>query len=326
MNQRESMFPKEVCGMFHASFSFVKELKNGFQNKIYEYESDGKPFILRLIAADRKTKEQIESELRWVRFLKENGVKASPPIPSINQEWVEKVGVEGTEYFACAFHKAEGAFINVSEPSQWNQAFFFDWGKTIGKMHKLSNTYNIEETRPTWAEKSFDPYGIMDSLPTDMQAKYTKHLTSLHTFSRGNEVFGLMHNDFHQGNFHVKNGEMILFDFDDCAYNWFANDLAVSFYHAYWQGTSFNPGDRNFAEIFLRPFFEGYRKEFELSDEILKQIPIFLKIRELYLYSLFSSRWNPVHMEEWQKAALINLRESILKEVPYAGIESFKEY
>jgi len=42
------------------------------------------------------------------------------------------------------------------------------------------------------------------------------------------ESYGLVHCDVNPTNFYVNDGQITLFDFDDCAYNWFINDIAVA--------------------------------------------------------------------------------------------------
>jgi len=41
------------------------------------------------------------------------------------------------------------------------------------------------------------------------------------------EVFGLIHGDFHHGNFLSQKGKIAVIDFDDCGFGHFAYDLAV---------------------------------------------------------------------------------------------------
>nr|WP_241745325.1 hypothetical protein [Lysinibacillus sphaericus] len=70
-------------------------------------------------------------------------------------------------------------------------------------------------------------------------------------------------------------------------------------------------------------FFAGYRTENMLHKDIIIQIPIFLKIREIYLYQLFKEKWNTGNLEEWQGYTLQNLEDKIRNQEPYAGINDF---
>lgn len=43
-------------------------------------------------------------------------------------------------------------------------------------------------------------------------------------------TYGIIHADLHPGNFHCRNGELTLFDFDHCAYGWRAYDLVIALF------------------------------------------------------------------------------------------------
>ncbi len=99
-------------------------------------------------------------------------------------------------------------------------------------MHKYTKDYTPLpgiHVRQQWYEryeiKDFDVY-----VPkTDIQAwrKYNKVMQWLHGLSQSNDTFGLIHADFYN-NFFIHADGITLFDFDDCHYNWFVYDLAVS--------------------------------------------------------------------------------------------------
>jgi hypothetical protein len=38
----------------------------------------------------------------------------------------------------------------------------------------------------------------------------------------------LVHSDLNPTNFHVNDGQLTLFDFDDCTYNWLINEIAIA--------------------------------------------------------------------------------------------------
>ena len=152
-------------------------------------------------------------------------------------------------------------------------------------------------------------------------------MTRLNSYKRTPENFGLIHNDLHQGNFHIENEEIILYDFDDCSYNFFAQDLAVSIYHALWTGTSFHPEWRDFPRYFLSHFFEGYTSRRKLSTEIHDQLKVSMQMRELFLYLLFQEKWEPSSLEDWQTSKLIELRVNLSdNRIPYEKVLDSVKY
>lgn len=61
------------------------------------------------------------------------------------------------------------------------------------------------------------------------QQKYDQ-LDGLHALPKDADSYGLIHNDFNDGNFTVDydNDNITAFDFDDCCYFWFMYDIACA--------------------------------------------------------------------------------------------------
>jgi len=294
-------------------------LSGGYQNTVYQFEKGEAAYIMRVSDAGRRTKGQIDDEVQWLLFLKENDVQVAAPIRNVHQSYVEG----SQKNYVIAFQKAKGKQVDVYNMSVWNETLFEKWGRLIGKLHRLSSEKPLALTnRPAWTSDNPDLLGLGKSLESkEMSVVYKRLLGKLQGFEKKETTFGLIHNDLHQGNFFFDGEDITLFDFDDCAYHWYAYDIAVSFYHAYWQGTSANPAAVSFGEDFMRDFMAGYKKEHSVDKDILLQIPIFLKIRELFLYALFMEKWNVNALEEWQEYTIHQLRESILKEKPHSDID-----
>jgi Ser/Thr protein kinase RdoA (MazF antagonist) len=225
------------------------------------------------------------------------------------------------------FEYINGKQIDVTNPNHWNIQLFEKWGKELGKMHSLVKKYKLSEVhRPVWSPNRVDVFGIRDQLVPTMKEIYDKHMEKLLQFQVKSDTFGLIHNDFHQGNIILVGNTPFIVDFDDCAFNWFAQDIATAFYHAYWQQNSFNQMNEQFIKPFLTSFFKGYKLENLLHNDIVKQIPVFLKLREIFLYHLFVQKWDLNRLEEWQKYTLIDLENKINNDLPYANITDFSIY
>jgi Ser/Thr protein kinase RdoA (MazF antagonist) len=96
-------------------------------------------------------------------------------------------------------------------------------------------------------------------------------------------VYGLIHQDAHGGNLLVdSDGALTLFDFDDCGYSWFANEIAIVLFYT----LTGEPDPLDVLRRFLPPFLDGYRSASPLDDAWLAEIPAFLKLRELELYAV----------------------------------------
>ncbi|MFD0048917.1 phosphotransferase enzyme family protein [Actinomycetes bacterium NPDC127524] len=308
----------QICEKYGVNRTYLVAINDGLQNSIFSYRKDEKEYILRISNSNRRSVEQLQSELTFIEGLAKSGLPVSKPVLSANLRLVEEINEQNSTFFTVAFTKAKGKPINVTDSSVWNEDLFFRWGKFIGKMHNLSGRFKGLQ-RPEWTVANPDLLNLLPKINTDIVKKrYLQLLDKLSHYQKSPDLFGLIHNDFHQGNFFFDNGEMTVFDFDDCAYNWFAYDLAVSFYHAYWQASSFTQDNINFSNIFWANFLRGYTSERTMTKELIEQVPIFLKIREIFLYVLFLEKWDLVHLEDWQAYTLKDLNYKIDNKIPYS--------
>jgi amicoumacin kinase len=292
------------------------KLSGGFNNDIYYLPEEGKVVRVSTNPDENKLSKGIQ-EIEWMKFLYKNGV-AVPHAISIE----EKAGKVITY-----FEFIRGNSIDVTDSSLWNGSTFTNIGRILGKMHALSKEFKGENYRPVYSIDNPDVFGIQKNLQPWLKDRYVRLLECLASFLMNTDSYGLVHNDFHQGNLILReNGEIVVIDFDDCSYNWFAQDIAVFFYHAYWQHSSFNGNEEKFKAEFLTHFFEGYQSENLLHQDTIKQIPIFLKLREIYLYQLFGRVWDQNNLEEWQTYTMQDLEKKILSGEAYGGIEDFSVY
>jgi|GEM_PF-1020772 len=277
---------------------------NGFQNIVMSFILDGKRYIARCTSENHRTREQIEAELLWLTHLVKNGFLLANAVQINKNHLITETVVESKRYFIVIFEHTNGRPVNVSDKDEWSEPFFFEWGTCIGKLH---STQSGTLHRPNWLE-SYSPKNGHEKEMIDQ----------LNTFDRTPETFGLIHNDLHQGNFHVKDKQIILFDFDDSAYHYFAQDLAVSIYHALWTGMSYHPDWDDFPHLFLRTFLQGYSSVKTLSLDMFEQIQLCMQFRERFLYRLFSKQWDPATMEEWQVMKIKELEDHIQEgQIPY---------
>ncbi|PLT30685.1 phosphotransferase enzyme family protein [Peribacillus deserti] len=296
----------------------IKRVTEGFQNIVYSYGEGGREKYLRITPAKLRNMNLIASEIAFILALHDGGIPVSLPVKSAAGNFIETVHHKWGPYHLVSFEAASGCPVDVTQPDIWNKGLFNKWGRMMGNMHKIAaNNVKRDLVRPVGLEADASIFcGVCPFVPDIIREKYQEHLKVLSDLSRTPDLFGLMHNDFHQGNFRVESGEITLFDFDDCAYYWYANDIAASFYHANWQNTSFNGKNEKFTELFFYEFFDGYTKEFTLHKEMTEQIPLFLKHREFFLLDLFTKNWDIDQLETWQSYTLKDLKERIEQEKP----------
>lgn len=91
--------------------------------------------------------------------------------------------------------------------------------QVLGQMHRLAKTYRPPSGaigRPAWhACEEYQGFPYRDQLPIIGQ-KYDQLVADLHALPEDVDSYGLIHNDFDDGNFTVDydNGDITVFDFD----------------------------------------------------------------------------------------------------------------
>jgi Ser/Thr protein kinase RdoA (MazF antagonist) len=290
---------------------------DGFESFMYRFDRAGEPFILRIGHSKRRSQTLIQGEVDWINYLAEGGAGVAKAILSQRNELVEAIEDGNGGYFlATAFTHARGAPV---QRGGWTEDVLQNYGRLLGRMHSLSKTYaprSADCQRMHWndsvmleAERFLPP---KDGLILEHYRHLLEHFKSL-PIDPAN--YGLIHQDAHPGNFFLDEDKQItLFDFDDCVYSWYANDLAiVLFYNIMY------PKDADDIRKFLVPFFAGYRQENKLDPTWLAEFPNFLKLREIDLYAVIHRSFdvNDLDDDPWVTRFMQGRRQMLLENRPY---------
>jgi len=304
-----------------SKISEVVKLEGGFQNHVFSFQMGNYRFIARLTPISKRSKALIEAELAFMESLKMHQIK-TPEIVSIKEKRVSELCIHQERLWLTVFQFIDEKQIDVANLSQWNAPFFKKWGRTIAQIHQIDVDSRIKLQRPNWLEDKEGEVNPIPSLLTESEKWvkdiYKNLLVKLASYPRNKHNFGLIHHDLHQGNFFMASNQLILFDFDDCAYNYYVQDLATSIYHALWTGCSFHPQWSDFKQEFLNHFLKGYRSVRPLTKDDLNQIGLLLQLRELFLYLLFKKTWISSDLAEWQKEKIVELETNLrTNQIPY---------
>jgi Ser/Thr protein kinase RdoA (MazF antagonist) len=299
----------------------------GCANLVYQYESIGQQRILRISFRSDRTVELLQAELHFVNYLAENGVRVSQPLPSSNGNLIETLQAEGIAFHAVLFAKGHGMRVpdngyHYREGVSIDE-YFHNWGRVLGQMHRLTKAYQpLSESsrRPdwfAWEDANGFPYG--ERLPV-IQEKYDELIAELRALPKDVDSFGLIHNDFNDGNFTVDydNGDITVFDFDDCCYFWFMYDIACA-----WEGgigrTMLRPQAerRDFMDHYMEQVIEGYNRENTLSTEWPDQLPLFLRLIQMQELMHFAQYLDDPD-EELQSELRYKIH-CIENDIPYMG-------
>ncbi|WP_230161491.1 phosphotransferase [Peribacillus sp. Bi96] len=324
----ERIFTKEIVGMAGHFFQVNAEspVKLGdAENYVFEVYRDGMPYILRLTHQSHRSKDQVLAELMWIEYLQNNGSDIPKVIPSIENNLVEIVkGLDGTVFYCCLFEKAPGVRMKMTDEN-FNEDLFFVWGKTIGHLHKETKGYKPETKykRLYWFEEELLNVKLYNSdAPGQMMHQQELIMKKLNALPVHQDNFGLIHSDIHHGNFHYHEGEIHVFDFDDCSNHWFASDLAIPLYYLMWslerEGVK---GRDGYAAKFMKAFIKGYETENILAAEDYETIPLFLKLRDLTLYNFFHKKYDLKNTDSPLNQTVQKIEQRIMESRPIVDFD-----
>lgn len=297
------------------------ELLDGFESFIYEFyrPQDGE-FILRIGHSGRRTPDMIAGEVDWINYLARGGANVSRAILSKNGNLMEPIDDGyGEQFLATAFIKAQG---KPSWETEWNPVFVEHYGQVMGRIHRLTKDY--APSNPSWRRPEWDTPGNMNmakTLPASETAALVKFHDLMHHFEtlpKDGNSYGLIHQDAHGGNFFVRDGQITLFDFDDCVYSWFIYDIAMVLFYA-----AMGKDDKTaYTQEFMRDFLQGYSRENTLDPKWLRELPFFLKLREIDLFGLIQHDFDMENLDDpWCVSYMEGRKELIDQDVPYIDFD-----
>jgi Ser/Thr protein kinase RdoA (MazF antagonist) len=239
--------------------------------------------VLRLSHAAHRTSAQIEAELAWMRELIALGIAAPAPLLSVRGHSVETIG-DDHSFTVVAFGLLRGHEIS---PDDWGPGLFEQWGRLVGRLHRLATQHRPAHARPHWHESDF--LNIERYIP-DAETAVKDQARALIARFRGQPTasphYGLIHADVYQENMRLlPGGELELYDFDNCEYGWLVSDIAIALYAALWRVNdhALRP---DFAARFLDAFLRGYEREYHLPSRELARLPDFLLLRDVLIYTV----------------------------------------
>jgi Ser/Thr protein kinase RdoA (MazF antagonist) len=247
---------------------------------IYEFQRGSDAYILRISHGLRRSAALIHGEINWINHLAAGGVPVARAMPSARDEWVEAIeDGQGGAFLATAFVKARGG---PAWDAPWTPAFYESYGRLIGSMHALTQGYAPPD--PGWRRPHWNDEG-MEFVDHYLPASETALLDTYHalcehfrTLPTDRASYGLVHYDAHPANLFIsEDGRLTLFDFDECAYSWFACDIAIVLFYCATEAED----PLAFTQQFMTHFLRGYRQANMLDARWLAEIPHFLKLREI---------------------------------------------
>ncbi|WP_211749343.1 phosphotransferase [Paenibacillus sp. Marseille-Q4541] len=269
----------------------IKPVKahSGGRNVVYNCEKeDAEARILRISFLNDRSLEDILAEVEYNRYLFEHGGSVPDVIRSIKGNLLEEITHDDHTFFICLFEKARGKKL-VDNNYRYREEvpiteYYYNCGKVLGKLHQLSKEYTPVHYRYHFFDKYNVEYInklIPDSL-TLLKEKLANLLTTLEGLDRNDEIFGMIHFDFNDGNYMIDfdTGQITVYDFDNSCFGWYMYDLADLWRSGVgWITTEPDVEKRKkFMDDYFSTALEGYRSETKIDESMLEKLPLFIKV------------------------------------------------
>jgi len=312
----------------------------GGRNRIFICSKDGeKKFVLRISTTGDRSENDYLAEAEFVRYLAKNGAPVADVIPSADGKFVEVIdeadsvtaGDDGAApVFISLFEYAKGMLLADNAYRYRDGAplseYFFNTGKTLGKIHALSKNFKPVAAlhRPDYFDKYNMEYlgRLIPDKYSELKSAIAACLETFRVLPTDAQSYGLIHFDFSDGNYHIDmyNGNITVFDFDNCLYCWYMFDLANLWLHN--EGWTRQEPDPNKRFAIMQQCFElqlkGYKSETSISDELLNQLPLFI---DMVLIENIVDEFECAVREgqELDYEDIEDASECLLNGIPYAG-------
>lgn len=246
-------------------------------NFVFTFTAQSVPRVLRFNHVRERRSDVVQAEIDLIRHLGSRGVLTAQPVISRVGHEVEVVPTKLGTFSVVAFD-----FISGTQPesNELSESMFARWGTALATLHNAVVGHQASG-RPSW----HDHLGfIREYLP----AKATLAREMLRSVSRklealpiNKDTFGLIHFDFEPDNLIWQAEQVWAIDFDDCAYYWFAADMAFALRDLFHD----RPSGVDLDDNRVRAFVSGYRDMRGMSDEELSALPLFLAAHNLLMYA-----------------------------------------
>ena len=315
---------QEIADHYQIAGADLKAL-DGFESFIYEFEKDDQAYILRVGHSLHRGPDEVQGEAEFIEYLAQHGLHVGRPMRNESGDLIKAVPAAEGIFSGVVFEKVPGSHATRED---WNDLQLSrKLGRLLGKMHMLAKDFVPSAPhfqRLDWEQDILECIEVMKKGLTAEDEPviqvFNETAAQVRSLPRGRDNYGIIHFDVHSGNFFLHDGSIYLFDFDDCQYSWFANDIAMVFFYA--SPLHFQTKEQvETVRQRCKAFFEGYAEENEINPLWLQYLQAFLTLREIDLYARIQHDIPEEEYDDWCRTFLDGRREKILSRTPYIPLD-----
>ncbi|RIW35338.1 hypothetical protein D3H55_08050 [Bacillus salacetis] len=264
-------------------------------NFVFSFKSGEDSFILRLTPGEDRLR--LQAEMDFLLLLSNQGLTVNMPVPSVNGNLIEPIVTDAGNFQAVVFNFFEGEQLEIDEMTGERMEA---WGRALGSLHAVSNgiSWLTDHTR---LESLLGGNG--DNLPMAVRREESYLRNWLYGLQQTQESYGPIHFDLELDNIIWQGSKPQIIDFESSLTGWYAADIAFALRDLFEDVVDLQ--DEKFSL-----FLQGYRQARPIGDQEVKDIPMFLRYRQLLTYKLLLNsmdvKVNP-EQPEWVNELIIKL-------------------
>lgn len=299
MNKLADEILKASCDKFNIDFKKVKLVRN-HHNFVYECEDK----FLKIAGNNFRSHNEITNQIHFIEYLRSNDVNVVKIIPTKSGQSCAQINVKEGSFSVICFEKIIGKSFGKENI---NKDHFNRIGKFVGKLHSAANRIKLEIPCKKWDEVFINKSVKFLSGNEKLWALYEILYAEFKTYSEDAKMFGMIHYDFHRGNYLMdQRGDIVLFDFELSCRSWYSNEIGVILF---WIRRLEKIDKKDELEkFFLTKFWKGYEREFEISQDEKRKIYKFALFRGIQVYGYLEQQFD-------KNEKMDNLKQSILESI-----------
>ena len=304
----------EICRKLGVEIGSLKKLGD-FENYVFSCRRSETLTVLRITHSSHRSYNDIIAELKWLEFLLAHNVSVVNFIQAESSDPAVEAEAGDSSFIGVLFEMIPGKIVEVrgEEPE-----IIEKWGEITGKIQSVSREYNPKEKRYErfhWLQDDLNS-NFKKYIPEDEEwaiERFSSLIDHFQKKKRTAENYGMIHRDIHNYNFHLHNGDLTVFDFDDCCRGFYLFDPVISLFHTL-EHFNIKRDDGEFIEYFMKNFLKGYGRYMALSVSDLEEFHSVLNMRKMEIYTVLVKKFQGHDLDNKQREWLDNFTNNLKNE------------
>ncbi len=271
LEEKYSLSRKAKCQLIRAGI-----------NDTYLVTDHSDKFVFRVYSLNWRTSLEIEEEINLLRYLKQNNISVSYPLPDKENNFIQILNAPEGNRFAVLFTFAEGEKLHIISAET-----HFQIGQLMARFHKVTLNRRLNRVDYTPELILIDSLNkIANFLAADTEEMNfmklaQKYLIECFKNADASQIRqGIVHLDIWFDNINVTNENAVtIFDFDFCGNGWLCLDIAYYIKQLHnvekYKSKDYQPK--------IDSFIKGYESVTPITNEEKRLIPM-LGVSLLFFY------------------------------------------